>query len=200
MIYVNISSRLKAAWKKYHLLLLIILHFTNTRLNNTVLLPNQYISPENIRNKHKIIDIIFKNITDTFSVISMFVTMMTSSRMTLTCLLTSVVILSTLLVISSAKTQDLFYFDPSPINQDVVEGSGIELRCDVSNRKHIIFYWELNNKKVENSSRRFQVGSNLRILQVDRVEDAGGFRCIARNASTGVTLISTEAKLNIQCK
>lgn len=50
--------------------------------------------------------------------------------------------------VTASKANDNFYFDPSPINQDVVEGSSVELRCDVSNRKHIIFYWELNNKKV----------------------------------------------------
>ena len=104
-----------------------------------------------------------------------------------------------LIGVTKTKQQDSFYFDPAPINQDVIEGEETRLRCDVSNRKLIIFYWMLNGKQLSNTSRRFQEDSDLRILRVDRHQDAGSLRCIATNVSTGIALRSTEAKLNIQC-
>jgi len=102
--------------------------------------------------------------------------------------------------VTKTKQQDSFYFDPSPINQDVVDGLEALLRCDVSNRRQIQFYWTLNGRQLANTSRRYQDGTNLRILRVDRVHDAGSFRCIATNVTTGIALRSTEAKLNISCE
>jgi len=102
--------------------------------------------------------------------------------------------------VTKTKQQDSFYFDPPPVSQDVIEGEDMKLRCDVSNRKMIIFYWTLNGKQLTNTSRRYQDGSDLRILRVDRVQDAGSLRCIATNVTTGIALRSTEAKLNILCK
>lgn len=101
---------------------------------------------------------------------------------------------------SITKQQDSFYFDPAPINQDVLEGEPVKLRCDVSNRKMIYFYWTLNGRQLTNTSRRFQEDSDLRILWVDRHHDNGSLRCIATNVSTGIALRSAEAKLNILCK
>ena len=102
--------------------------------------------------------------------------------------------------ITKSRQQDNFYFDPAPINQDVIEGESTKLRCDVSNRKHISFYWTLNDHDVENTTRRYQKDSNLWILRVNRDDDIGSFRCIATNVTTGVSLRSTEARINILCK
>ena len=99
-----------------------------------------------------------------------------------------------------AKQQDGFYFDPAPVSQDVIEGEEVTLRCDVSNRKMIVFHWMLNQKVMSNTSRRFQEDSDLRVLRADRLQDAGSFRCVATNVSTGMALRSTEAKLNVLCK
>ena len=101
---------------------------------------------------------------------------------------------------SRAVTQDSFYFDPSPVSQDVTEGEELRLRCDVSNRHLISFYWTFNGRALANTSRRYQEGSDLRIGRVDRGQDAGGFRCVAVNTSTGVAVRSAEARLNINCK
>jgi len=103
-------------------------------------------------------------------------------------------------VIGATRQQDSFYFDPAPVSQDVVEGSGVRLRCDVSNRHQIAFYWTLDGKPVLNTSRRWQDGSDLRISWVDRDQDSGSLRCIATNVTTGIALRSAEAKLNILCK
>ena len=100
----------------------------------------------------------------------------------------------------STRAQDNFYFDPAPVDESATEGDAALLRCDVSNRKHIAFYWELDARPVTNTSRRYQDDSDLRITRVDRNKDAGSFRCIATNVTTGVSLRSTEARLNILCK
>ena len=102
--------------------------------------------------------------------------------------------------VTQTRQQDNFYFDPAPIDRDVVEGDEIRLRCDVSSRRHIEFYWTQSDRQVDNTSRRFQEDSDLRITRVDRRHDSGPFRCIATNVTTGVSLQSTTARLNILCK
>ena len=101
--------------------------------------------------------------------------------------------------VTKTKQQDSFYFDPSPINQNVVDGVEALLRCDVSNRRQIMFYWTLNGRQLANTSRRHQIDSDLYITRVDRTQDEGSFRCIATNVTTGIALRSTEARLNISC-
>ena len=96
--------------------------------------------------------------------------------------------------------EDVFYFDPAPVDQDVVEGGEARLRCDVSSRRMIIFYWTLNDKPVANTSRRYQDDSDLRVVRADRHLDAGSFRCVATNVTTGIALRSAEARLNIFCE
>lgn len=96
--------------------------------------------------------------------------------------------------------QDTYYFSLKPRDQDVVEGVETTLQCDVSDRRHIYFQWTQQGKPVVNTTRRFQEDSNLRILRVLRDEDAGPFQCIATNATTGFSLQSFEASLNIECK
>ena len=100
----------------------------------------------------------------------------------------------------SVFAEDSFYFSTMPQSRNVVEGSDITIDCDVSDRQHIIFQWMFRGKLVVNSSRRFQDNSNLRILRVSRDEDDGPFTCIATNITTGFSLQSSNAKLNIQCK
>lgn len=104
------------------------------------------------------------------------------------------------LVLVGCEEQDNFFFDPSPVDQDIVEGRETRLRCDVSSRKMIVFYWTLNGKQIQSNSRRFQDDGDLRFVRVDRLLDAGSFRCVATNISTGMALRSTEARLNIFCK
>lgn len=102
--------------------------------------------------------------------------------------------------VTRSRQQDNFYFDPSPQDQEVIQGHETRLRCDVSSRKHIRFYWTVNDRPLQNTSRRFQEDSDLRILRVDRAEDSGYFQCIATNMSTGVSLKSRGASLTIFCK
>ncbi|XP_041351989.1 inactive tyrosine-protein kinase 7-like isoform X2 [Gigantopelta aegis] len=103
-----------------------------------------------------------------------------------------------LTVFFTCHAQDTFYFSTKPADMDVVDGTETKLRCDVSNRRHIIFQWVQHGKPVENTTRRFQEDSNLRILRVSRDDDQGPFQCIATNVTTGFSLQSFEARLNIQ--
>ena len=105
-----------------------------------------------------------------------------------------------LLSVCVCAGQDSFYFSQKPEDKDVTEGSETTLFCDVSNRRMIEFSWVHNKKPIKNTSRRFQEGSNLRILRVTRENDAGPFHCVATNKSTNFALQSTDAVLNIQCK
>ncbi|GFS25672.1 tyrosine protein kinase like otk like [Elysia marginata] len=99
-----------------------------------------------------------------------------------------------------AVSQDMFYFNVKPENTDAVEGSDVKLYCDVSDRRHIAFQWTQKGKLLQNTSRKYQEDSNLRILRVVREEDEGPFRCIATNVTTEFALETQEAKLNILCE
>ena len=113
-----------------------------------------------------------------------------------------IVVLSACVSVASSTTraQDNFYFDPAPVDERATEGDAALLRCDVSNRKHIAFYWELDARPVTNTSRRYQDGSDLLFTRVDKNKDSGSFRCIATNVTTGVSFRSSEARLNILCE
>ncbi|XP_069698468.1 inactive tyrosine-protein kinase 7 isoform X2 [Periplaneta americana] len=95
------------------------------------------------------------------------------------------------------RAQDNFYFSRNPANTDVVAGSGVTLQCEVSNATGIAYYWQLNGQSIGNTTRRYQRGSNLHITRADRVRDGGQFTCIAMNVSTGFSITSMAASLNI---
>lgn len=103
-------------------------------------------------------------------------------------------------ILQPVHSQDLYYFNVKPEDQNVVEGTETRLYCDVSDRRHIVFQWTQNGKPVVNTTRKFQEDSNLRIMRVLRGLDEGPFQCIATNATTGFSMQSQEAKLNIQCE
>lgn len=63
------------------------------------------------------------------------------------------------------------------------------------NRMYVI----LAGSKIDNTTRRYQRGSNLHFTRVDKEKDAGQFTCIAQD-SHGLSITSSEASLNIQCK
>lgn len=96
--------------------------------------------------------------------------------------------------------QDTFYFNPQPADVRVKQGESALLRCGVSNDDRISFYWTLDGEPVRNGTRRFQQGTDLRVTRVDPSRDLGEFRCIATNASTGFSLASQGAQINILCK
>ncbi|KAF7669069.1 hypothetical protein LDENG_00245330 [Lucifuga dentata] len=56
----------------------------------------------------------------------------------------------------------------------------------------------LRCEPLEDGERRFQEGSNLKFIAVDRQLDAGNFECVAENTATGEVLHSTNASFNIK--
>ncbi|KAH9375065.1 hypothetical protein HPB48_015899 [Haemaphysalis longicornis] len=95
------------------------------------------------------------------------------------------------------RCQDNFYFSPQPADVLVRKGESATLRCGVSNDDRVAFYWSLNNEPVRNTTRRFQLGPDLRVTRADPSLDMGEFRCIATNTSSGFSLASQGAQLNI---
>lgn len=93
--------------------------------------------------------------------------------------------------------QDLFYFSKHPENKAVVSGDSVELECQVSHLDNIIYYWNLNDTRLNNTTRRRQIGSNLYINRVDRNSDAGEYSCIAENVTSGFSLTSQTANLDV---
>lgn len=96
--------------------------------------------------------------------------------------------------------QDSFYFSPQPADVRVRKGESATLRCGVSNADRVAFHWTLDGEPLRNTTRRFQQGSDLRLTRVDPSLDMGEFRCIATNASSGFSLASQGAQLNILCE
>ncbi|KAF5297401.1 hypothetical protein FQR65_LT01332 [Abscondita terminalis] len=98
---------------------------------------------------------------------------------------------------SSSVAQDELYFSQSPKNVDVVEGKSVTLPCEVAPGNGISYYWELNGSKIDNTTRRHQVGSNLHFTRVDKEKDSGEFICVAQDFK-GFSVTSSPASLNIQ--
>uniref|UniRef100_A0A674PCF2 Inactive tyrosine-protein kinase 7 n=1 Tax=Takifugu rubripes TaxID=31033 RepID=A0A674PCF2_TAKRU len=89
-------------------------------------------------------------------------------------------------------------FTKEPKSQDALHGRSAMLRCEVSNPTNISYRWLHNGQRLENSDRRFQEGSNLKFMAVDRQLDAGSFECVAQNPVTGEIRQSTNASFNIK--
>lgn len=96
-------------------------------------------------------------------------------------------------------SQDIFYFTKHPSETTVAAGASVALECEISHAG-IENYWSLNDTRVPNTPRRHKYGRNLLITRADHVLDAGEYACIAENATTGYSLTSRTATLNIACK
>uniref|UniRef100_A0A1A7WXT3 Inactive tyrosine-protein kinase 7 n=1 Tax=Iconisemion striatum TaxID=60296 RepID=A0A1A7WXT3_9TELE len=89
-------------------------------------------------------------------------------------------------------------FTKEPKSQDALHARSAMLRCEVSDPVNITYRWYIDDVLLENDDRRFQEGSNLKFINVDRQLDAGSFECAAENHATGETLRSTKASFNIK--
>ncbi|XP_045463115.1 tyrosine-protein kinase-like otk [Harmonia axyridis] len=92
---------------------------------------------------------------------------------------------------------DDLYFTKSPQNVEVVQGKPVTLACEVAPPEGVRYYWELNGSSLENTTRRYQRGSDLHITRVDRERDSGQFTCVAVDPN-GISITSSSASLNIQ--
>uniref|UniRef100_A0A3Q2E1I3 Ig-like domain-containing protein n=1 Tax=Cyprinodon variegatus TaxID=28743 RepID=A0A3Q2E1I3_CYPVA len=93
-----------------------------------------------------------------------------------------------------------FQFTKEPKSQDALHGRSAMLRCEVSDPANITYIWFKDDSRLKNTERRFQEGSNLKFISVDRQLDAGNFSCRASNSATGELLLSTTASFNIKCE
>ncbi|XP_015257181.1 PREDICTED: inactive tyrosine-protein kinase 7, partial [Cyprinodon variegatus] len=91
-----------------------------------------------------------------------------------------------------------FQFTKEPKSQDALHGRSAMLRCEVSDPANITYIWFKDDSRLKNTERRFQEGSNLKFISVDRQLDAGNFSCRASNSATGELLLSTTASFNIK--
>ncbi|XP_026133517.1 inactive tyrosine-protein kinase 7 [Carassius auratus] len=89
-------------------------------------------------------------------------------------------------------------FSEEPQSQDALHGRSAILRCELSGPEDMRFWWTQDGRRVQDSNRRFQEGSNLKFTAVDRHTDTGSFQCVASSSSTGDTLTSASASFNIK--
>ncbi|XP_043110725.1 inactive tyrosine-protein kinase 7 [Puntigrus tetrazona] len=90
------------------------------------------------------------------------------------------------------------HFSEEPQSQDALHGRSAILRCELSGPQDMLFWWTQDGRRVQDSNRRFQEGSNLKFTAVDRHEDVGSFQCVASSSSTGESLTSANASINIK--
>ncbi|KAF5296174.1 hypothetical protein FQA39_LY12628 [Lamprigera yunnana] len=99
--------------------------------------------------------------------------------------------------VSMSFAQEELYFSKTPKDVDVVDGKTITLHCEVTPSNGISYYWELNGSKIDNTTRRHQIGSNLHFTRVDKEKDSGEFTCAAQDLK-GFSVTSSPASLNVQ--
>lgn len=98
-------------------------------------------------------------------------------------------------------SSDIVSVNDGGFKKTILDGEKrVTLECAVSDANGIQYYWTLSGKRVENTTRRHQIGSNLYFARVIREFDSGEFACIAVNSSSGFSLTSPTISLNIVCK
>uniref|UniRef100_A0AAY4DME1 Inactive tyrosine-protein kinase 7 n=1 Tax=Denticeps clupeoides TaxID=299321 RepID=A0AAY4DME1_9TELE len=85
-----------------------------------------------------------------------------------------------------------------PKSQDAYHGRSAMLRCEAGDPVAVLYRWLHNGVPVSDTERRFQAGSNLKFLAVDRILDSGIFQCVAFNNATGEEVRSANTSFNIK--
>ncbi|XP_051508295.1 inactive tyrosine-protein kinase 7-like isoform X1 [Myxocyprinus asiaticus] len=109
--------------------------------------------------------------------------------------LITIIIMSTKVFCTQASS---LQFSKEPKSQDALHGRSAILRCEVSDPADVRYSWMQDGWSVEDSDRRFQEGSNLKFMAVDRHFDTGNFQCVASNSATGEMVTSANASFNIK--
>ena len=98
----------------------------------------------------------------------------------------------------SVSCEDAFYFPQHPRFPDnVVEGQRLVVNCQVSETASIVYYWQQNGRNIDNTFRRYHNVSSLVFEIVHRQRDVGEYQCTAFNTSSGHTVSSSIAQLNV---
>ncbi|GFS45045.1 inactive tyrosine-protein kinase 7 [Nephila pilipes] len=93
--------------------------------------------------------------------------------------------------------QDSLFFSPQPEDVTAMEGFSATLKCGASEKENVTIYWTLDGQRVENDTRRHMVSSNLFISRVSTLYDIGEFKCVATNVTSGRSIVSRGAQINI---
>lgn len=102
---------------------------------------------------------------------------------------------------SGGSTSDIVSINDGGFKKTVLDGEKrVTLECAVSDTRNIQYYWTINGKRMENTTRRHQIGPNLYVARIIREFDSGEFACIAVNSSSGFSLTSPRISLNIVCE
>ncbi|GFX57206.1 transposable element Tcb2 transposase [Trichonephila clavipes] len=101
------------------------------------------------------------------------------------------------LILLVKADQDSLFFSPQPEDVTAMEGSPAEFKCGASEKENVTIYWTLDGQRVENDTRRYMGGSNLLISRVSLLYDIGEFKCVATNVTSGRSIVSRGAQINI---
>ncbi|GFY42955.1 inactive tyrosine-protein kinase 7 [Trichonephila inaurata madagascariensis] len=104
------------------------------------------------------------------------------------------------LILLVKADQDSLFFSPQPEDVTAMEGFPAELKCGASEKENVTIYWTLDGQRVENDTRRYMGGSNLLISRVSLLYDIGEFKCVATNVTSGRSIVSRGAQINILCE
>ncbi|KAK9510986.1 hypothetical protein O3M35_005648 [Rhynocoris fuscipes] len=80
----------------------------------------------------------------------------------------------------------------------VIEGQMARLNCTTV--PGLTVHWELKGIPLDTSYRRYMDGTDLVIARVLHDQDRGPFTCVVTNTSTGQSVTSKPAYLDIICK
>ncbi|KAL1124691.1 hypothetical protein AAG570_001315, partial [Ranatra chinensis] len=98
------------------------------------------------------------------------------------------------------EDDETFYFTQHPEDLTVVEGQPVKLDCKASSPAGVEYSWERGGETLMNTSRRHQSGHSLLFRRALHSEDQGDYTCIATNSTTGYSISSRTAALNVICK
>ncbi|GIY43566.1 inactive tyrosine-protein kinase 7 [Caerostris darwini] len=101
------------------------------------------------------------------------------------------------IIFNALADQDSLFFSPQPEDVTAIEGYPTSLKCGASEKANVTIYWTLDGQRVENDTRRHMVGSDLTISRVSTQYDIGEFKCVATNITSGRSIVSRGAQINI---
>lgn len=96
--------------------------------------------------------------------------------------------------------EDAFYFSRNPSDVTAIAGDRVKLECEASVPAGLTYYWQQDGAPVTNTTRRYQNDGDLIIRRVHPQDDSGQFTCIATNATTGFSLASRTATVDVHCE
>lgn len=80
----------------------------------------------------------------------------------------------------------------------VLEGETARLNC--TTLPGLAVHWELKSIPLDISYRRYMDGTDLVVARVLHDQDRGPFTCVVTNTTTGQSITSRQAFLDITCK